>query len=331
MKAMILTAGEGRRLAPLTKRLPKPLFPVGDRSPLLYLFDLLREYGIKDVVLNLHHRGEEIVRYLEENNHPGTRITYSQEDKLLGTGGGIRNAQHFWEGEDVLVVNGDNLLDLNLEKLLQQHRAKGAVATMAVRPLKAGSSYTPIHLNEKSLVKTIGGKGAGPAYAFIGVQILRPEFFDALPAKGPAHLIEDGYSKLLHSRKKIAAYVTTGYWKEFSTFDLYWEANLDFLRGRSPAYYYRGRENFTRRGIHSGKDSRTGRRNRFYYPVYLGRNSTIGGGSTLGPLVMVGAGAVIGEDCRLENVVIWPNSKIRKGSRLKNVIMTPFGKVKIKS
>jgi len=326
MKAMILTAGKGTRLLPLTRKLPKPLFPVGDRPLLLYLFDLLKEYGIKEVVLNLHHLGGRIEKEIGDGRNFGIRVTYSPEEKLLGTGGGLKRASSIWGEEDILVINGDNLLELNLEKLIQFHRATQAVATMALRPRKSSDDYTPIYLDENSLLRTIGGGAPGPSFVFLGAQILSPQFIQLLPRRSPASLL-DGYKAALRGARPVAGLISTGYWKEISTLELYREANLDFLRGKSPSYFYRGREEFTRRGIHAGKNNRLGPRISFYYPVYLGDNCRIGGGSVFGPSVLIGSGCTVGENCRLENVFIWPGSKVRKGSTLQNLVLTPYGRV----
>ena len=332
MKAMILTAGEGSRLSPLTEDWPKPLFPVGDRPVITYLFDLLRRYGIKDIILNLHHLGEKVEDILGDGSKYSVRLSYSREDELLGTGGGIRKASQFWQGEDILVVNGDNLLDLNMEKLFQFQQSTDSCAVMVLKPMGFHQDYTPIYLDKESRIEAIGGpKLSSAGYAFIGTQILSPAFIKLLPAKGPSCLVKAGYMKVLNSPKKnlhLGGFVTPGYWREISTFKGYWEAKMDFLKGKSPPYFYRRREEFTRRGLYVGKDCLIGPRVNFVSPVYLGDNCEIGAGTVLGSGVMVGAGTVIGEKCRLEDVIIWPNSKIRRGSRLQNVIITPFGKIK---
>lgn len=330
MRAMILTAGKGERLLPLTRKYPKPLFPVGDRPVLFYLFDLLKEYGIKDVVLNLHHQGEALKNRLQDGSEFGLRISYSEEEELLGTGGGVKKASSFWDGEDILVVNGDNILELNLEKLLQVHRAQRPAATMVVKPRSPNQAYTPLYLAENGGVKAIGGQAEeSPGFAFLGVQILSPEFLRFLPEHGPACLIEDGYRKALKAHRKIATFTSTGYWREISTPEFYWEANADFLKGRSPAYFYRGREEFTRRGIHAGKGLELGPLINFYYPVYLGDGCRIGGGSVLGPAALVGAGASVGEGCKLRNVVMWPETEVRAHGDLHDLVITPFGKLSL--
>lgn len=326
---MILTAGKGTRLLPLSKKVPKPLFPVGDRPVIFYLLSLLREYGVKTITLNLHHLGSEIEQWLGDGKRLGLQVRYSREEQLLGTGGGIKNASSLWGGGQALVCNGDNLLELKLDKLFQYHRARQTAATMVLRPRRADSPYTPIYLDSNGLVRYIGGRHHPPAYAFLGTQVISPEFLGILPRSGPAELIKDGYRRVLRSRGEVGAVISTTYWKEISTWRSYWEVNQDFLRGKSPSYFYRGREEFTRRGIYAGKRCSLGPRVKFYPSVYLSEESRIGEGCILGPLVLVGRGCRIGADCRLENVILWPGCTVRKGSRLKNVIVTPFGKVKL--
>ena len=326
MKAMILSAGLGTRLKPLSDYRPKPLFPVGDRPAVTYLFSLLKQYGIKEAIMNLHHRGDLIREELGDGNEFTLKITYSPEKKLLGTGGGVRKASSLWGADDILVINGDNILDVNLNKVYRHHQAAEAAATMLLKPRKADSSYTPVFLNREGLVSGIGSNGSGNGYIFTGVQILSPLFLSFLPKKGAAGLVSDGYRKVLRSRKKkavIAAAITTGYWREISTLSGYWEANQDFLKGKLPSAFYRGREEFTRRGLHLGKGCRIGARVNFYSPVYLGNGCEIGEGTTLGGRVLIGTGGTVGKNCRLENVILWPGSSIEAGTNLKEAIVTP--------
>ncbi len=330
---MILAAGKGTRLAPLTDDYPKALFPVGDRPVIAHLFDLFKQYGIKEVVINVHHRGDLIEETLGDGSRFSLRIEYSREEELLGTGGGVGKARKFWGGEDILVVNGDNLFEINLRRMLLAHQASESAATMALKPLGANSDYTPIYLDRDSRVEAIGSNNrTGPGYVFIGAQILSREFLELLPTSGVGCLIRDGYRKALRQRKnpvRINGFVSTGYWREISTFPRYWEVSQDFLRGRLPSYFYRGRDEFIRRGLHVGKGCVLNPRNRFTSPVYLGDRSEVGEDCQLGPRLLVGSGAAVGPRCRLRDVVIWPGTTVRRGSVLENLIVTPFGKVKV--
>ena len=133
MKAMILGAGYGRRLRPLTERLPKPLLPIGGRPLLEWNLLLLKKHGITDALINLHHLGNQIVEAFGDGSRYGMRLAYSHEPMILGTGGGIKQAQPYFEDRPVLVLNGDTLSDCDLTALLKTHRARRALATLAVR------------------------------------------------------------------------------------------------------------------------------------------------------------------------------------------------------
>ncbi|HPJ72643.1 MAG TPA: NDP-sugar synthase, partial [bacterium] len=287
MKAMLLSAGKGTRLLPLSEFYPKALFPVGDRPCIYYQIAHLREMGVKEIVVNLHHLGESVAEVLGDGSFAGIAISYSREKRLLGTGGGVRAAARRWKGEDVLVANADTLVDFDYLKLARVQLAKEAAATMALLPRPQSSPYTPVYLDRYAMVTRIGGEQPGPGYIFTGVQYLSPAFIGLLGGRKALCLVEDGYRKALEQGMRIAGMAVNGYWREIGTIGSYWEANRDFLRGKSPSFFYRGREDFTRRGIHAGKRSAIGPRVSFYYPVYLGDDCVIGEESRIGPTVLV--------------------------------------------
>jgi len=133
MKAMVLAAGLGTRLRPLTDRTPKPLLPVAGRPILLWNLLLLKRHGITDIIINLHHLGEQIVQVLGDGSRFGMRVAYSHEPTLLGTGGGIKQAAPFLKDGSFLVLNGDTLSACDLTGLIAAHRAGSALFTLALR------------------------------------------------------------------------------------------------------------------------------------------------------------------------------------------------------
>lgn len=131
MKAMILCAGEGIRLGEMTKKMPKVLLPVNGKPAVGHILDWLKKYGVFDVVINLHYLGVKIKDYLGNGSEFGADIVYSFEEKLLGTAGGVKNVGVSL-GNTFVVVNGDTLTNLNLLAMLDFHRRKGALATIAL-------------------------------------------------------------------------------------------------------------------------------------------------------------------------------------------------------
>src|SRR5215831_8681674 len=131
-EAVVLTAGLGTRLDPLTRLVAKPAVPVGDRALIEHVLAWLRSQGISDVVLNLHHRPETITGIVGDGTHLGLRVRYSWERAILGSGGGPRRAVDLIEGDPVLIVNGDTICPIDLAPMLEAHMSTRASVTMAV-------------------------------------------------------------------------------------------------------------------------------------------------------------------------------------------------------
>src|SRR5438552_8545786 len=152
MKAMVLAAGLGTRLRPLTDTLPKPLLPVAGRPLLEWNLLILKRHGITEVIINLHHLGEQIVRALRDGARLGLRLAYSHEPTLQGTGGGIKQATPFLKDGPFLVLNGDTLSDCDLTALIAAHRVSGALATLAVRDDPEAASWVPVTLDVRGRI-----------------------------------------------------------------------------------------------------------------------------------------------------------------------------------
>ena len=165
MKAMILAAGYGTRLRPLTLSLPKPLLLVGGRPLLVWNLMLLKQHGITEALINLHYRGDQIVEALGDGSRYGMRLAYSHEPVILGTGGGIQQAQSYFENRPFLVLNGDTISDCDLTALLETHRATQALATLAIREDPRAVDWGAVMVDADSRIVQIKGE---PAVAQIG-------------------------------------------------------------------------------------------------------------------------------------------------------------------
>jgi mannose-1-phosphate guanylyltransferase/mannose-1-phosphate guanylyltransferase/phosphomannomutase len=132
MKAMVLAAGEGRRMRPLTESLPKPMLPVARRPLLAHIVDLLSRHGVTDVGVNLHHQPETIVAYLERMRQAGLQVTFSMEERLLGSAGGVKRLEAFFEDGPFFVIYGDVLTDIDLTALAAFHIQRRAAVSIAL-------------------------------------------------------------------------------------------------------------------------------------------------------------------------------------------------------
>jgi NDP-sugar pyrophosphorylase family protein len=193
--AIILTAGLGSRLDPLTRLVAKPAVPLGNSTLVEHVLAWLRSAGVSDVVLNLHHRPETITSVLGDDTHLGMRIRYSWEDPILGSAGGPARAFTLLETDRALIVNGDTLCALDITPLLACHQRTGASVTLAVIPNPAPDHYNGLVLDDEDRVRGRIPKGRATAgtWHFVGVQVVDAVAFASLDPAAPADTIPGLY------------------------------------------------------------------------------------------------------------------------------------------
>jgi NDP-sugar pyrophosphorylase family protein len=218
---MILAAGFGSRLRPLTDRLPKPLIAVGGKPLIAYALALVRAAGIRDVVINLHHHGAAIRAALGDGGAFGVAIHYSQEDPLLDTGGGILRARPLLGHEPFVVLNSDSIIDLDLRRLIDWHAAHRGVATMVLRRDREQARYGEIEIDAAHRVRRLLGRPPHVSepltpYMFAGVHVFEPAVFDHM-ASGAFGIVRQTYPALLEAGQAVYGYVHDGYWRVLDT------------------------------------------------------------------------------------------------------------------
>jgi NDP-sugar pyrophosphorylase family protein len=226
-RAMILAAGKGTRLAPLTHTRPKPLMEVAGRPMLVHLLEFLRAGGIDEVVMNLHHLGHRIEAAIGDGTAFGMRVRYSHEDPILDTGGGIAHAHKLLGDEPFVVANGDSLLEVPLRELLAFHRDRGGVATLALRPDPEAARYGLIEMDAADRVRRIVGlpdpaAGVGPdtvlrGFMFPGLHVLEPEIFRWMEDPPPFSITRLTYPRLLAAGRPLFGWVTSARWVNIDT------------------------------------------------------------------------------------------------------------------
>jgi mannose-1-phosphate guanylyltransferase len=227
MKAMILAAGSGKRLRPLTDVIPKVLVPVVNRPMLERTKEFLAFHGVREAIINVHYHYQRIIDYLQMGDSPGIRIEARVEQEILGTGGGIKNTQDFWDDEPFVVINGDIVTDINLKEVYEYHQSKGNLVTMVLHDFPAHNKLRiDQDMNILSIDPTAGGKGT---LAFTGIHVIDPEALDFIPENAPYNII-DCYRKLIERKRPVRAYVATGHrWLDIGTVKEYLRANSDLL------------------------------------------------------------------------------------------------------
>ena len=246
MRAMILAAGLGTRLRPLSNSVPKPLLPVAGRPLIVWNLFLLRRYGITEAIINLHHLGHLIEKELGDGSRFGMRLAYSREPAILGTGGGIKQAEGFFGGAPFLVLNGDTLLDLDLAAVTGFHTRRGALATLVVRDDPEVVQWGAVEVDEQQRVISITGRGRAKAdptvkperRMFAGVHVMDSRLLKPVPLDRESSII-DAYVEAIKRGDRVLGYRMEGYWSDVGTPECYArvqrdaEAGLINLAGRA--------------------------------------------------------------------------------------------------
>ena len=227
MRAMILSAGYGTRLWPLTEDRTKPAIPILGKPLVGYVAEYLAGYGCDEIVVNLHHRPGSVRRALGDGSDFGVRLHYVEEPEILGTSGGIQNARALLDGETFIVVNGKIITDIDLNAALETHRRAQAVATLVLLPNPSCELFSIVNV-EAGLLLGFGGMPAKDNFAgkdcplmFTGIQILEPAIFDYIPRGVFSHSTTDVYPQAVAAGEKVAVHVAQGNWYELSTIKRY--------------------------------------------------------------------------------------------------------------
>jgi NDP-sugar pyrophosphorylase family protein len=222
MRAMILAAGKGTRLRPLTDSTPKPLIDVVGRPMIAFPLELLRRAGICEVVINLHHLGDKIRVALGDGSAYGVRISYSVEDPILDTGGAIEAAREFLCDGTFVVANADVVVDVDLRHVIEFHRRHDAIVTMVLRPDPQAERKDDIGIDAACRVRRFLGRGydaagtTGERFLFASVHVFEPRVFDYM-RPGVYSITRDVYPRLLAAGEPICGYVHRGYWRVLDT------------------------------------------------------------------------------------------------------------------
>jgi len=207
---MVLAAGLGTRLRPLTNDRPKALVEVAGRSLLEIALARLREFGINDVIINVHHFADSVIEYLKSKNNFGMHLEISREDVLLDTGGGLKKAGWFFEGGEPFVLhNVDVISTIDLVRMLQFHNDNGALATLAVQDRKTSR---PLLFDDQ--LRLCGRAESGSGLAFSGVHIISPRILDLIEEEGIFSIITS-YINLAQRGEKIMGFRADKYrWRD---------------------------------------------------------------------------------------------------------------------
>ncbi len=332
MKAMILAAGKGTRVRPITHIIPKPMIPILQKPVMEFLLELLRSHGFTQVMVNVSHLAEEIESYFRDGQRFGVEIGYSFEGKIvdgelvgeaLGSAGGLKKIQDFnpFFDDTFVVLCGDALIDLDLTAVIKEHKAKGAIATVVTKsvPKEDVSSYGVVVTDEDDRILSFQEKPsveeALSTKINTGIYIFEPEIFNYIPSNQEYDIGSDLFPQLVEKKLPFYAVDMEFEWVDIGKVPDYWEAIRDVLRGEVKNVEIPGKE--VKPGIYTGvnvsvnwdKVDITG-------PVYIGAMTHIEDGAKIVGPSMIGPNCHICEDAIIDNSIIFEYSRLGTGAKL---------------
>jgi mannose-1-phosphate guanylyltransferase len=311
MRAMVLAAGLGTRLRPLTYEITKPMVPVLDRPVMEHIVDLLDEYGFQEVIANLHYFPDTI------REHFGERLEYRFEPDLLGTAGGVRACAEFLGEEAFLVISGDALTDIDLGALAARHREAGGIATLSVKKVPDTREFGVV-LHDRDGRITGFQEKPSPEEALsdlgnCGIYVFDPQIFDYFPERPFVDWAKDVFPVLLENDVPFHIHEVREYWNDIGSLAELRKGTFDALRGEL-RLKIEGEE--IAPGVIVAGSSPLRPDTEIEGPAWIGQDVRIGAGVRLmGPLVL-GDGAEIGDHVQLRSSIVFPGTRIADESIL---------------
>lgn len=306
IKAMIMAAGVGSRLEPLTKSVPKPLVPIANKPVMDILFENLTQIGIKDVICNTYYMADKIIeRYT--NNKFGINFNYVKEETLSGTAGGVKKCQFFFEKDSTFVVlSADGLSNADLKHGIDIHKKSGAIATIGIKqiPMEDVPHFGVVVTDKDGFIAEFQEKPsieeAKSNFINTGIYIFDYKVFDYIPENTFYDFAKNVFPKLL-AEHAINTFEVKEYWSDIGTIAQYIQSMHDLFEQK--CYFDHAPIIHTKDGAYIAGDAR------------ICDNVTFKGNSTIGRY------SSIGKDCKIENCIIWDNVTIKDGVHLSDCVI----------
>lgn len=323
MKAVIMAGGFGTRIQPLTSSLPKPMIPLLNRPIMLHIVELLKSYGITDLIMLLYHQPFCIKNFFRDGSEFGVKITYVTPLEDMGTAGAVKSAEKFLN-ERFIVISGDLLTDFSLDKIIHFHEEKKAVATITLTSVKDPLQFGVVITDkDKRIVQFLEKPGWGEVISDTintGIYVMEPELLQLIPADENFDFSQDLFPLLLERKEQLFGYTAKGYWRDIGNTDSYREAHHDIFKGRVKLKTDETGQGFPGKDIRTGADVRIDDAARFSGMVIVGDNSQLTGNSEI-------KDSVIGRNCTIESgavlsrCIIWDNAYIKRDTKISDSVI----------
>lgn len=297
MQGMVLAAGVGSRLEPLTTHTPKPMVPLANRPAMEHILALLANHGISDVAANLWYLPDQIKSYFGDGSKLGVQLRYSEERELMGTAGGVKKLSGFFT-ETFVVIAGDALTDVNLTELISFHKRKKALATIAVKPVEDPTHYGVVVTEEDGKIRGFQEKPkpeeALSFTANTGIYVFEPEIMEFIPEGTVYDFGRELFPRLVKENAPFFAWSTEDYWCDVGTHAVYHQANLDIAQGKVNLFT----PDFAQ--VTNG--------------LIIGEGTMIAENACLGGANVIGVGCQINEQAYINDSVLW--DRVTVGNRV---------------
>jgi mannose-1-phosphate guanylyltransferase len=336
---MVLAAGVGSRLEPLTTQVPKPLVPVANVPVMEHILKLLNKHGFSDICANLHYLPQQIRDYFQDGSSLGIRLHFLGEEQLSGDAGGVRACRDFLDGNTFIVMMGDLLTDVDLTQIVQEHKRKKALASIALKRVQDVSHFGVAVLDSEGFINQFQEKPqpheAKSNLASTGIYVLEPEVFNHIPQTGTYGFGRQLFPSLVEKGFPVLGVEVQTYWSDVGTLVQYRQSNFDALEGlvslqvpghlRMSTDHSHGKVWLEDGVIIEPNVVIEGQ-------ALIGKNSIVRSGAHLSNSVVIGADCTIDSGARLRNSILWPGAQVKANAQItdtilgKNVLVEP-GKV----
>ncbi|MBE7414766.1 MAG: NTP transferase domain-containing protein [Deltaproteobacteria bacterium] len=323
MKSIIMAGGFGTRLRPLTNNLPKPMVPMANRPMMEHIIGLLKSHGIKDLTALLYFQPEMISGHLGDGSAFGVKLDYITLTVDLGTAGAVGSAMRkMGGGGTTLIISGDVLTDIDLQKAVSFHRERKAAATIVLtrveNPLPFGIVITD---EEGRIIRFLEKPSWGEVFSDTintGIYILEQKVLDYIPADREFDFSKDLFPLMLDKKEPLYGYIAEGYWKDVGSLEEYRAANMDILQGS--VHVEVPGERIDGRRLWVGKGSRIDFTAKLEGSIIIGENCRIGAEARISNSI-IGPGSIVEEGAVILDSVIWDSTKVAHGASLhENVV-----------
>ena len=326
MRAMILAAGVGSRLDPLTTLVPKPLVPIANVPVMEHILALVHRHGFRNVCANLHYMPDKLTEYFKDGSDFGVDLHFRNEKELSGDAGGVRALKNYLQDGTFIVLMGDLVTDCDLTHVIAQHKKNGAIASIGIKPVEAVERFGVVVTDDNGRIVGFQEKPARSEalsnMVSTGIYILEPEVFDYIPKEGSYGFGRQLFPSLVEKKLPVYGVEINCYWSDVGTIEQYRHSNFDVLDGAVKLDLHGehverdGAQLFLSPGVDIADDVKIEGR------AIIGRNCKIGRGARLSGRTVIGDNCVIEPFAQVTDSVVWSDVIIAREAVITDTVVS---------